>query len=84
MSLNLQVGLVEGIGGVSTNLEINKSFSNSSQMLGKLKGNFFSSMSQILYLDVFSSYFYIRPTVRMGRDYSELASKVGRPSGYNT
>lgn len=57
-------------------------------MLDELKGNFPPpSVSHILYVSSVNKFFfrfYIRSTVRMGRDYLELASKVGRPSGYNT
>lgn len=70
--------------GTSINLKINKSFSNSPQMLDKLKGNFFKYESNSVLRSFFFILSYIRSTVRMGRDYAELASKVGRPSGYNT
>lgn len=47
--ISLQVGfLIGNVDGASTNLEIIMSFDNSLQILDELKGNFFSSMNQIL------------------------------------
>lgn len=47
--ISLQVGfLIGNVDGASTNLEIITSFDNSLQILDELKGNFFSSMNQIL------------------------------------
>lgn len=47
--LSLQVGfLIGNVDGASTSLETITSFDNSLQILDELKGNFFSSMNQIL------------------------------------
>lgn len=88
--LILQVGLLIGtVDGASTDSELNKLCHNSLQMLGKLKGNFFFFQVWVKFCSCFHlrSFFfelYIWSTVRIGKDYSELASKVGRPRGYNT
>lgn len=60
VSLSLQVGLLIGSvdGGASTNLRINKSFSNSPQMLDKLKGNFFKYESNSVLRSVFHPILY--------------------------
>ena len=70
-----------------TNFQINKSLNNSLQMLDELKGNFFPSQLGVIFCTCpqlsFSSGFIQDPQSGWGEGL-ELASKVGRPSGYNT